>query len=179
MWLYIKENHLEFPEIYIKLYEAGVKRRDLRLSAFFGDKTTQGLRWVAETDPEFWEKIQKRMPNAYLVMLYWDSEMFARSTRKRKELEDDSEKEKVDYKALCKDMLFVNPDKYRISHDTRATLGRWRRLYIKSDGMALPKHYKRMYEVIINGDPKGRDYRSLLTTIYADYAERVKHGKES
>ena len=179
VWRYIKENNLEFPEIYIRLYEAGVKKRDLRLSAFFGDKTTQGLRWVAETDPDFWERIQRRMPNAYLVMLYWDSEMFARSTKKRQELESKTEKGNKDYKALCKDMLFINPDKYRINHDTRSKLGQWRRLYIKADGMALPKHYKRMYEVILNGDPKGRDYRTLLTTIYTDYAERVKHGKEN
>lgn len=172
VWLYIKERNLEFPDIYIRLYEAGVTRRNLRLSAFFGDKTTQGLRWVAETDPPFWEKIQKRMPNAYLVLLYWDSEMFARSSKKRRELEDD--KPQQDYKELVKDMLFKNTDKYRIAHDTLKTLPRWRRLYIKSDGMALPKHYKRMYEVILNGDPKGRDYRSLQASIFADYGERVK-----
>ena len=104
---------------------------------------------------------------------------YERSTRKRQELEEDLDKKDVDYKALCKDMLFINPDKYRINHDTRSRLGQWRRLYIKADGMALPKHYKRMYEVILNGDPKGRDHRTLLTSIYADYAERVKHGKES
>lgn len=179
VWFYIKEKGLEFPECYIHLYEAGVEKRQLRLSAFFGASSIQGLRWIAQTDPELWDRIQKRIPNAYLVLLYWDSEMFARSTRKRRELEKSDEKKDVDYKALCKDMLFVNPDKYRINHDTRKTLGRWRRLYIKSDGMALPKHYKRMYEAILNGDPKGRDYRSLLVTIYADYAERVKHGKEN
>lgn len=172
VWLYIKERNLEFPDIYIRLYEAGVTRRNLRLSAFFGDKTTQGLRWVAETDPPFWEKIQKRMPNAYLVLLYWDSEMFARSSRKRRELEDD--KPQQDYKELVKDMLFMNTDKYRIAHDTLRTIPRWRRLYIQSDGIALPKHYKRMYEVILNGDPKGRDYRSLQASIFGDYGERVK-----
>lgn len=177
VWLYIKENHLEFPDIYIRLYEAGVTRKNLRLSAFFGDKTTQGLRWVAETDPEFWERIQKRMPNAYLVMLYWDSEMFARSSKKRRELED-SEVEQIDYREKCKDLLFVNTNKYRINHDTLKTLKTWRRLYIKSDGMAEQKHYKKMYETIINGDPKQRDLRTLLNTIYADYAERTKHGRK-
>lgn len=177
VWLYIKENHLEFPDIYIRLYEAGVTRKNLRLSAFFGDKTTQGLRWVAETDPEFWERIQKRMPNAYLVMLYWDSEMFARSSKKRRELED-LEVEQIDYREKCKDLLFVNTDKYRINHDTLKTLKTWRRLYIKSDGMAEQKHYKKMYETIINGDPKQRDLRTLLNTIYADYAERTKHGRK-
>lgn len=175
VWLYIKEHNLEFPEIYMRLYEAGVEKRNLRLSAFFGDKTTQGLRWVAETDPDFWERIQRRMPNAYLVMLYWDSEMFSRSSKKRKSLEKDEEE--IDYKEKCKDLLFVNTDKYRINHDTLKTIGTWRRLYIKSMGMAEPKHYKKMYETILNGDPKQRDLRTLLNTIYSDYAERTRYGK--
>lgn len=174
VWLYIKENNLEFPEIYMRLYEAGVTKRNLRLSAFFGDKTTQGLRWVAETDPDFWERIEKRMPNAYLVMLYWDSEMFARSSRKRKELEETEDDDK-DYKALCADVLFRNTAKYRINHDTLKTLPIWRRLFIKSHGIAENKHYKKMFESIINGDPKMRDLRSLQSKIYADYGERGKH----
>lgn len=50
VWLYIKQRDLEFPEIYMRLYEAGVRKNALRLCAFFGDCSTQGLRWVAETD---------------------------------------------------------------------------------------------------------------------------------
>lgn len=176
VWLYIRQNNLEFPEIYIRLYEAGVKKKDLRLSAFFGDKTTQGLRWVAETDPEFWARIERRMPNAYLVLLYWDSAMFARQTEKRSHME---ETDTSDYKALCEDLLFRNTTKYRINHDTLKTLGTWRRLFIKSVGMATQKHYKKMYESIINGDPKQRDLRTLLNTIYTDYAEDVKHGRRN
>ncbi len=89
VWLYIKERGLEFPEIYMRLYEAGVRKNNLRLCCFFGDVSTQGLRWVAETDNELWERISKREPNAYLVLLYWDSEMFRRSTSKRRELEEE------------------------------------------------------------------------------------------
>ena len=175
VWYYIKERGLEFPECYIHLYEAGVEKKQLRLSAFFGASSIQGLRWIVQTDPELWSRIEKRIPNAYLVLLYWDSEMFARSTKKRTKAE--AEEETKDYKALCKDLLFENTDKYRINHDTLKTLGTWRRLYIKSDGMAKPKHYKKMYESIINGDPKQRDLRTLLNTIYADYAEDTKHGQ--
>lgn len=172
VWLYIKERRLDFPECYLHLYEAGVKKNMLRLSAFFGASSIQGLRWIAQTNPELWEKVERRYPNAYLVLLYWDSEMFARSTRKRNK--DEKEAEKKDYKAMCADLLFKNTDKYRINHDTLETLGAWRRLYIKADGMAKEKHYKKMFEVILNGDPKHRDYRTLMTQIYTDYAEDTK-----
>ena len=74
IWLYIKEHNLQFPEIYIRLYEAGCNKRNLRLCSFFGDTTVVGLKWVAETDPELWQAIERRDPNAYLVLLYYDSE---------------------------------------------------------------------------------------------------------
>lgn len=174
VWLYIKERGLEFPEIYMHLYEAGVSKRQLRLCAFFGDCTTQGLRWVAETDNELWQRIERREPNAYLVLLYWDSEMFRRSTRKRKELEE--EQDTKDYKALCKDLLFLHTDRYTIARDTLARLDSWRSLFIKSYGIASQKHYKTMYEGILYGDPKMRVLRILWQEIYQDYNEDIKRG---
>lgn len=59
VWLYIKERNLEFPEIYMRLYEAGVRKNALRLCAFFGDCGTQGLRWIAETDNDLWERMDE------------------------------------------------------------------------------------------------------------------------
>ena len=179
VWLYIKERNLEFPEIYMRLYEAGVRKNALRLCAFFGDCGTQGLRWIAETDNDLWERIQRREPNAYLVLLYWDSEMFRRTTRKRGELEEESEKK--DYKALCKDLLFLHPEKYTIAKDTKSHLDHWRGLFIKTYGIAEQKHYKTMYEGLLYGDPKMRILRILWTTIYNDHNARIKeeqnHGK--
>ena len=154
VWLYIKERNLEFPEIYMRLYEAGVRKNALRLCAFFGDCGTQGLRWIAETDNDLWERIQRREPNAYLVLLYWDSEMFRRTTRKRGELEEESEKK--DYKALCKDLLFLHPERYTIAKDTLSHIEHWRGLFIKTYGIAEQKHYKTMYEGLLYGDPKMR-----------------------
>ena len=174
VWLYIKEHDLFFPEIYMRLYEAGVTKRNLRLCAFFGDCGTQGLRWIAETDAKLWERIQRREPNAYLVLLYWDSEMFRRSTRKRRELE--AEVEQKDYCALCKDMLFLHPERYNIAVDTKAKIGSWRGLFIKSYGIATQKHYKKMYEGLLYGDPKQRVLRILWTSIYQDYNLSIKKG---
>lgn len=173
VWLYIKQNNLDFPEIYMRLYEAGVTKPQLRLSAFFGDKTVQGLRWIAETDPDLWERIEKRMPNAYLALLYWDSEMFARSTRKRRNLEK-KDGEKKDYKALCRDILFENTDKYAINHDTKEQLYSWRRLFIECDGVAKEKHYKKIYESLLAGDPKRRSLRTIYGNIYMDFAKELE-----
>ena len=173
VWLYIKERGLDFPEIYMRLYEAGVGKNQLRLCCFFGDMSTQGLRWVAETDPQLWERIQRREPNAYLVLLYWDSEMFRRSTRKRRELE--AEQEQKDYCALCKDVLF-HPERYTIAKDTLAKIGSWRGLFVKSYGIATQKHYKKMYEGLLYGDPKSRVLRILWTSIYQDYNLSIKKG---
>ena len=176
VWLYIKEHDLEFPEIYMRLYEAGVKKNQLRLSAFFGDMTTQGLRWIAETDNELWQRIEKRMPNAYLVMLYWDSEMFRRSSRSRKELEADQEKK--DYRELCKDLLFLHPERYVIASDTLSHISSWKGLFLKTYGIATQKHYKTMYEGLLYGDPKSRILRILWTAIYQDYQNRAKEAKK-
>ena len=112
------------------------------------------------------------MPNAYLAMLYWDSEMFARNTRKRKILENKN-RDDTDYRALCIDLLFKNTAKYNINHDTLSTISWWRRLFIKSDGIATNDHYQKMYESILYGDPKGRDRRSLITKIFGDYSKRT------
>lgn len=175
VWLYIKLRKLQFPEIYMRLYEAGVRKNALRLCAFFGDTSTQGLRWVAETDPDLWERIQRREPNAYLVLLYWDSEMFRRSTRKRRELEEGTEQK--DYKALCKDILFLHPERYTIAKDTLSHLRNWQGLFIKTYGIAEQKHYKTMYEGLLYGDPKLRILRILWTTIYNDHNAAIKEAQ--
>ena len=174
VWLYIKEHGVYFPEIYMRLYEAGVKKNQLRLCCFFGDMSTQGLRWVAETDPQLWERIQRREPNAYLVLLYWDSEMFRRSTAKRRELEE--QEPQKDYCALCKDMLFLHPERYTIAKDTLKKISSWKSLFVKSYGIATQKHYKKMYEGLLYGDPKQRILRILWTQIYQDYNTSIKKG---
>lgn len=176
VWLYIKERGLEFPEIYMRLYEAGVRKNQLRLCAFFGDCGTQGLRWIAETDNDLWQRIEKREPNAYLVLLYWDSEMFRRSTHKRRNLE--ATEESKDYCALCKDILFLNTEKYTIAKDTKKRLNNWRSLFLKTYGLASQRHYKRMYEAILYGDPKSRILRILWAMIYTDYNTRIKEPKQ-
>lgn len=175
VWLYIKEHNLEFPEIYMRLYEAGATKRNLRLCAFFGEGGTQGLHRIAETDPELWDKICKREPNAELAMLYWDSEMFNRSTRKRRELE--AGQPEVDYRAKLEDLLFHNTGAYRINKDTLNKLNAWRNLYKRFYFAITPDRCKEMYETLIFGDPKGRMLVTMHMKITSDYREAVDNGR--
>lgn len=177
VWYYIKQNNLYFPEIYIRLYEAGVARRNLRLSAFFGDCTTQGLRWIAETDPALWERIERREPNAYLAMLYWDSEMFRRQTRKRKALENDEQKK--DYKELLLDLLFRHPERYYIPKDTAKHLQNWKNFVITSFDMLDQKYCKTAFEAILYGDPKSRVLRALYSTVYREHIQKSSGRKSA
>ena len=168
VWLYIKENNLEFPEAYIRLYEAGVPKARLRLCNFFGDSSIAGLKWVAGTDPKLWEKIERRYPNAYLVLLYWDSEMFKRQSIKRTQAEKDLHEQ--DYKAKLYDLLFINPQNYTIPPDTAERLNNWRRL-LKNYGEYMPmKIYKNCYEAILSGDPKRRSFRVIYTQVFCNLA---------
>ena len=124
--------------------------------------------------PDLMERVIRREPNAYLAALYWDSEMFRRQSRKRKELEGDSVHK--DYCALCKDMLFIHPERYTIAKDTLKKIGSWKSLFVKSYGIATQKHYKKMYEGLLYGDPKQRVLRILWTQIYQDYNVSFKKG---
>lgn len=172
VWLYIKEHNLPFPEIYMHLYEAGCSRHALRLCSFFGDTTTVGLRWVAQTDPELWDRIERRYPNAYLVLLYWDSEMFSRSTSTRRELEKDQEKK--DYKELCKDILYLHPERYNIPPETKTALSSYKSYFVKSWGCATQKEYRELYEALLIGDPKRRKLRALWTKTFMQTNEKMR-----
>ena len=172
IWLYIKEQNLEFPEIYIRLYEAGATKQRLRLCSFFGDSTVAGLRYIAETEPELWEKIERRYPNAYMVLLYWDSEMFKRNTRARKEMEADEDDK--DYKEIVYDLLFRHPERFTIPADTKKRIGRWKEMVKRFSFYLDNKDWREIYEKIMAGDPKGRSHRALFTNFYEKHANISK-----
>ena len=168
VWLYIKEHDLDFPEAYIDLYRVGVLKNRLRLCNFFAAESIAGLRFIAETDPVLWARIEKREPNAYLTLLYWDSEMFKRSTRKRRELEGDTGK---DYKALLEQMLIKEPEKYFTNPSTKHTAEKYRNFYVRNSVFMEPEHFRRMHDALVAGDPKLRSLRALYSTVFGDYAD--------
>ena len=171
VWLYIRDHHLDIPEAYLWIYQAGENRHSLRISNFFAADSLRGLKHVAETDPDLWARIEKREPNAYLVMLYWDTEWYKRRSKTRRQNEAG---EKKDYKELTRQMLFENFDKHFTNPTTRRVAAQYRRLYIKTDGMARPRDYRKMHDALVAGDPKMRSLRAIFQDIFGAYAEYAK-----
>lgn len=168
VWLYIKQYNLDFPEAYIDLYRVGVVKNRLRLCNFFAAESIAGLRFIAETDPILWMQIEKREPNAYLTLLYWDSEMFKRSTRKRRSLEGDTEK---DYRSILETMLIKEPGKYFTNPSTQHTAEEYRKFFIRNSMVMEQGHFRRMHDALIAGDPKLRSLRALYSQVFGDYAD--------
>ena len=158
------------------MYQAGENRHSLRISQFFACDSLRGLKHVAETDPSLWERIERREPNAYLVLLYWDSEWYKRRSRTRRKNEASDNK---DYKALCREMLFEHPDKYFTNDTTRRVAKSYRNLFIKADGVARPKDYRKMHDALVAGDPKLRSLRAIYQDVYGAYAEYAKKFRRS
>ena len=171
IWLYIRDHHLDIPEAYLWIYQAGENRHSLRISNFFAADSLRGLKHVAETDPDLWARIEKREPNAYLVMLYWDTEWYKRRSVTRRKNEAG---EKKDYKELTRLMLFENFDKHFTNPTTRRVAAQYKRLYVKTDGMARPRDYRKMHDALIAGDPKMRSLRAIFQDIFGAYAEYAK-----
>ena len=181
IWKYIRDNNLDIPDAYMWLYQCGVSRRALRISNFFGIDSLAGMRHIAETDPQLWARIEKREPNAYMTLLYWDSEMYKRSTRTRQKNEGNTDK---DYKEMCRKLLFEDAAKHFTNPTTRNVAQQYKRCFTKIDGMARPRDYRKMYDALIAGDPKLRTLRALYQDVYGAYAEyakkfRVQNGGEN
>lgn len=175
VWLYLRENRLDIPVIYLWMYQAGISKNQLRISQLFSVDCVGSLIHIAEYEPGLWERILKREPNAYLAMLYWDSELYRRSSKQRRE--QDVPK---DYRAILMQMLFEEPDKHFTTDLTRHVAARYRKLIIKFDGMARPRDYRKMYDALVAGDPKLRTLRAIsmdIATAYSSYAKGFRKGE--
>ena len=171
VWMYIRDNHLDIPEAYLWIYQAGENRHSLRISNFFACDSLRGLKHVAETDPDLWARIERREPNAYLTLLYWDTEWYKRSSRTRRKNEAGDTR---DYKELTRKMLFEDFDKHFTNPTTRKVAKQYIRAFTKIDGMARPKDYKQMHDALVAGDPKLRTLRAVYQNVYGAYAEYAK-----
>ena len=179
VWLYLRDQHIDIPEVYLQMYQVGVNRNQLRVSQFFSVDTVPVLVHLGEYDPSLMERVLRREPNAYLAVMYWDSEMFRRTTKKRKELEGPDQK---DYRALLKDMLLIRPGEFFNTPHKKDVAKQYRKLFIRMDGMARPRDYRKMYEGLVAGDPKLRTLRAIYQDIscaYAAYAKNFRKGGEA
>lgn len=146
------------------------KMRKLRISQFFSIDTIKSLPKVLEFYPDLYQRILRREPNADLVMLYHDTDMFRSSKQGNK---FDLEKGK-DYKQMFIDTMkkaAQNPDDYPGYAFTK-------KIYARCTEATTVKIYQKMYQVLLAGDPKNRSYRILMGDLYRDVQNRdKKHGR--
>ena len=174
VWLYLKEQHVDIPEIYLYLWQAGTGKGQLRVSQFFSIDTARSLVKMNEYYPDLMERVIRREPNAYLAALYWDSEMFGRRSRNRKALENEQEK---DYKALLLTM-FSDFDTYFTTEHKRYVAKRYKNFFMQISSFADQRDFKMIYEGLISGDPKLRTFRALFQRIYGRYIDNAKKARK-
>lgn len=159
VWLYIKNNKLDFPETYMYLYQTGSSRREMRISQFFSIDTAKVLVKLSEMYPDLMAKVQKREPGAYLASLYWDSEMFRRKEKNKPEEKDVNWKKRTMEKL---DEIAVNfkGDKARIKLCDQV-----RKQMVRFGASISNSRYQDLYNILVAGDPKSRSLRAFYTNI--------------
>jgi len=159
VWLYIRKYNCEFPIAYERMYRTGTSLNKMRISQFFSTDTAKCLVSMNEHCPGLMERVTKREPNAYLCSMYWDTEMFGKSTAKRRKIEEEAEVEKKDY---YKEIMHLIRNPNILESDIqRATLKRIQKMFLRYTIDWPEKCLKRAYETILAGDPKCRATRAI------------------
>jgi len=171
VWLFLLNNQVEIPDIYLYLWQAGTNRGQLRVSQFFSVDTARSLVKMNEYYPDLMDRVIKREPNAYLAALYWDSEMFGRSSRVRKKNEEGENAK--DYRGTLITM-FSHMDTYFPNEHKRYIAERYRNFFMQVSAIVTDKECKMIYEGLISGDPKLRTFRALYSRIYGRYIQEAK-----
>lgn len=171
VWLYLLNEHVDIPNVYLYLWQSGSNKNQLRVSQFFSVDTARSLVQMNEYYPDLMERIIRREPNAYLAALYWDSEMFGRRSKTRRKIES-AEPDK-DYKALLLEMFNNMPKYFNTPHKLKIAKA-YKAFFLKASLVATEKDYKRIYEALVRGDPKMRSLRALYQTVYTGYIDEAK-----
>ena len=175
VWLYILNNNLEFPKTYLNLYQIGTPRNRLRISQFFSIDTAKVLVQLNEFEPDLMARIIKREPNANLAMLYWDTEMFGKSTRARRKV--DNSVETKDYKKLLEDLFSDIPGNFH-GKRARKVAKTYFDFYINMMHRFSDKTYRNFYEALVAGDPKLRRLRAFYIEIKNEEYQLLDKGDE-
>lgn len=176
VWLYLLQEHVDIPDIYLYLWQSGSSRKQMRVSQFFSVDTARSLVKMNEYYPDLMDRIIAREPNAYLAALYWDSEMFGRSTKTRRELEADQTAGR-DFRTELAG-LFANMDVVFDTPHKKYVAQQYKNLFLKASMIATNAELRDMYESLMAGDPKMRTLRALYVKIFSRYMHESKHGKE-
>lgn len=155
-------------------WQSGSSKRQMRVSQFFSVDTARSLVKMNEYYPDLMERIIRREPNAYLAALYWDSEMFGRSSRKRKEAEEGQEQRDYRQELIH---LFNHMDVFFDTPHKRHVAERYRNFFMAVSAIATSADCKHIYEGLISGDPKMRAFRALYQRVYGRYINDAKKGE--
>ncbi|MCD8011633.1 MAG: phosphoadenosine phosphosulfate reductase family protein [Lachnospiraceae bacterium] len=175
VWLYLLNEHVDIPDVYLYLWQCGSNKRQLRVSQFFSVDTARSLVKLNEYYPDLMERIIRREPNAYLAALYWDSEMFGRNSRKRKESEAGQARKDYRQELLT---MFSHMDVFFDTPHKMHTAKRYRNFFMQISAIATDEDCKNIYEGLITGDPKMRAYRALYQRVYGRYIKKTKRQVE-
>jgi predicted phosphoadenosine phosphosulfate sulfurtransferase len=167
VWLYLRDHAVEIPEAYIHLYQIGGGQQ-LRISQFFSIDTARNLADIEQYYPNLMLAILRREPNAYLVSLYFNSEMFRRRTRTRRVLEEQSGAAPTDYKAAVHAMFADIPGHFTNKAQRQLAREALREM-IKAGTSMTAEDYRDMYGLLIAGDPKKRTLRALSNRMGVRY----------
>ena len=176
IWLYLYQNHIDIPISYVQMWQVGVSKNQLRISQFFSIDTAKCLVKMAEFKPDLMNRIIKREPNAYLASLYFDSEMFRRSSSNRRKIEKNEDKK--DYKKMVLQLLsdiegnFDTALQRKTAYTYKYTMMKAIQ-YDASQGI-----FQRMYEALLAGDPKRRSQRAINNLIFTEYHDKVRKEKK-
>ena len=169
VWLYLLEQKIDIPIVYLWMYQVGVSKNQLRISQLFSIDCVNSIIHICKYEPGLWDRVLRREPNVYLALLYWDSELYRRSSKQRAQSEGPR-----DYKALVKKILFEEPAKHFTTPISKKVADVYRKQFIKFDGMARQRDYRKMHDALIAGDPKLRTMRAVSMDIFSSYAEYAK-----
>lgn len=166
VWRYIRDNNLDIPNAYIYLYQCGTSKGQMRISQFFSVDTAKSLVNMCEYYPNLFDKICKREPNAYMAMLYYDTELFR---RQKKEFQSKTDEE-TDYKA--KVLELINDDSRFQTKTAKNNQKKYSKFILNHGVLIDNKTYKLIYNALIGGDPKDRTYRAIFSNVFANNRAR-------
>jgi predicted phosphoadenosine phosphosulfate sulfurtransferase len=176
VWRYLGAHRIRIPEAYLYLYQVGMPKHNLRISQFFSVDTVPQLSKVAEFYPGLMERILLREPSAYLVSMYWDSEMFKRRSTQRRRTEQQHPETVAEDGSQRKRLmeLISNPPPSLIrNREALLNYQRFRSTVLKFGNLLTEPICRECVQALLSGDPKGRSARAIMLRIVKENAVNV------
>lgn len=173
IWYYLHKNHIDIPITYLRMFQVGVARRNLRICNFFAIDTMRCLVRMSEFDPQLMERVERRQPNSYLAALYFDSEFFGRSSRKRTQVEKDADLENTNYMKVFLSYLYDDTN-FPVEHSKKVQKWYKNRVVNLLKFDVTNKEWKKLYEALKAGDTKLRNGRAITRKIKGRYNNAVR-----